>query len=412
MKGKVLRIAIAVAALAALAAIPASTQVAQTSSQAASSQSSGNLPLILLVNRLELSRSQMETVRTTIENLLAQGNVLSQKEASFESDMIAFNGTAEELDTRLAAFSADMKAAREDFRKQAAAAVDTLEETLTMKQGKILIEAFPGLMARLDALSSSATAAASQAMAPSAVVVATNQPGAMMVQRGQVAGMAMPGQAAAQTTASSTQNPGTMAAGSSGCVMMQSGSMGMMQGGQTPAAPTTQTMPSAPTSTTQSAAAGQTGCAMMQGGPMSATQSGQAQASQASQDATSVASKIQAMADRLRERLANRVGASSATSTASQTAAPAAAAATPAPAATAACPMMGAAGASSRAATVSAQAGQAVAEGAAADFGTLTVSLSSDDSSSVATPLGLGPRVIDWLERLAHVLEMKLAAMP
>jgi len=176
MKGKMLRIALAVAVLGALAAIPASTQVPQTSSQTLTGRSGGDLPLVLLVNRLELSRGQMETLRTTIRELLAQRDVLDQKRAAFEQEMIAFNGTAEELDARIASFDADMAAVHVALREKTTGAVDTLKETLTMKQGEILMNALPGLMGRVEAASSRA-----QATMPRAVSSAGMQRGRIAV---------------------------------------------------------------------------------------------------------------------------------------------------------------------------------------------------------------------------------------
>ncbi|MCX6099846.1 MAG: hypothetical protein NTV92_00145, partial [Candidatus Bipolaricaulota bacterium] len=195
MKGKALRVVLVLAVLGALAAIPASTQVLQASSQTAGDRAGGNLPLVLLVNRLELSRAQMETLRTTISGLLAQRDVLDQKRAAFEQQMIAFNGTAEELDARLATFSAEMKTVRAAFQEKVSTAVDTLKETLTMKQGEILTNAFPGLMGRLDAASAQAADVVPQAMSS----------GGMMMMRGQIGVMQN------SAKASSTTTPATVA---------------------------------------------------------------------------------------------------------------------------------------------------------------------------------------------------------
>ncbi|MCX6100173.1 MAG: hypothetical protein NTV92_01870 [Candidatus Bipolaricaulota bacterium] len=45
------------------------------------------------------------------------------------------------------------------------------------------------------------------------------------------------------------------------------------------------------------------------------------------------------------------------------------------------------------------------------DFGTLTISLSGDARLASVSAVGGGQRLVDWLERLVQVLELKLAAM-
>jgi hypothetical protein len=375
MKGKALRVALVLAVLGALAAIPASTQVLQASSQTAGDRAGGNLPLILLVNRLELSRAQMETLRTTVSGLLAQRDVLDQKRAAFEQEMIAFNGTAEELDARLATFNAEMKTARATFQGQVSGAVDTLKETLTMKQGEILMNALPGLMGRLDAASAQAAGVVLQAMPSRVPSTAADQIGAMMMQRGQMGVVQSSGQASSTVptpaTASTVVTP-----------QAQTGSMADMSGSQT-------------------------GCTMMQSGQMGTMmQVGQAQSAQATEGASGgVVGKIQSMAQRIRERIAGRLGAATNESVPSTTTSPSAAAAV------SPCPMMGT--------MMPSPAGAGSAQGIASssevgnpdDFGTFTISLSgAAPTASVNTAAG-GQRLLDWLERLVQVLELKLAAM-
>jgi hypothetical protein len=375
MKGKALRVALVLAVLGALAAIPASTQVLQASSQTAGDRAGGNLPLLLLVNRLELSRAQMETLRTTIGGLLAQRDALDQKRAAFEQEMIAFNGTAEELDARLATFNAEMKTARATFQGQVSGAVDTLKETLTMKQGEILMNAFPGLMGRLDAASAQAAGVMLQAMPSGVPSTATDQIGAMMMQRGQMGVVQSSGQAS-----STMATPATASAVVTS--QAQSGSMSGMN-------------------------AGQTGCTMMQSGQMGTMmmQSGQAPNAQTIEGVSGVVGKIQSMAQRIRERITGRLGAATTESVPSTTTSRSAAAAV------SPCPMMG----TMMPLTASAGSAQGVASssevGNPDDFGTLMISLSgAAPTASVNTAAG-GQRLVDWLERLVQVLELKLAAM-
>ena len=358
MKGKALRVVLVLAVLGALAAIPASTQVLQASSQTANDRAGGNLPLVVLVNRLELSRAQMETLRTTISELLAQRDVLDQKRAAFEQQMIAFNGTAEELDARLATFNAEMKAARAALQEHVSAAVNTLKETLTMKQGEILTNAFPGLMGHLDAASVQAAGVVPQAMSS----------GGTMMMRGQIGVMQSSAQASSATTPSAT----VATAATAVTPQAQTGSMAGMSGGQT-------------------------GCTMMQ--------SGQASNAQTNEGTSGVVGKIQSVAQRIRDRIAGRLGAATTETSPSTTVSPSAAAAN------SPCPMMG----TMMPSTARADSAQGVASssevGSPDDFGTLTVSLSGDAPMPSVSAVGGGQRLVDWLERLVKVLELKLAAM-
>jgi hypothetical protein len=358
MTGKVWRVALVLAVLGALAAIPASTQVLQASSQTAGDRAGGNLPLVVLVNRLELSRAQMETLRTTISGLLAQRDVLDQKRAAFEQQMIAFNGTAEELDARLATFNAEMKTARAAFQEQVSAAVNTLKETLTMKQGEILTNAFPGLMGHLDAASVQAAGVVPQAMSS----------GGTMMMRGQIGVMQSSAQASSATPPSAT----VATAATAVTPQAQTGSMAGMSGAQT-------------------------GCTMMQ--------SGQASNAQTNEGTSGVVGKIQSVAQRIRDRIAGRLGASTTETSPSTTVSPSAAAAI------SPCPMMG----TMMPSTARADSAQGVTSssevGSPDDFGTLTISLSGDAPMASVSAVGGGQRFVDWLERLVKVLELKLAAM-
>jgi hypothetical protein len=196
MKGKAVRIVLVVALLGALAAIPASTQGLLGQAQSSSDEAGVNLPMVLLVNRLELSRQQMETLLSTINGLLDQTAVLDQKRDAFEQEMIAFSGTAEELDVRLAAFRTQMKTARTALDDEMAAAISTLTDTLTMKQGEILTAAFPGIVGRLHAASSDSTSVAPQARSADLRATVAGQNGRAMMRRGQASMMSPSSQTA------------------------------------------------------------------------------------------------------------------------------------------------------------------------------------------------------------------------
>jgi hypothetical protein len=144
MKKKVVRTVLLVAVFGALAAIPASTQ-ALRGTTSSSDDAGVDLQMVLLVNRLELSRQQMETLHSAILGLVEKSNVLGGKRSAFEQEMIAFSGTAEELDVRLAAYRQEMKTARDALHQDQIAAIDTVKDTLSMKQGEILTAAYPGI---------------------------------------------------------------------------------------------------------------------------------------------------------------------------------------------------------------------------------------------------------------------------
>jgi len=237
------------------------------------------------------------------------------------------------------------------------------------------MNAFPGLMGRLDAASAQAAGVLLQAMPSGVPSTATDQIGAMMMQRGQMGVVQSSGQASS-----------TMA---------------------TPATASTVVTPQAQTGSMAGMSAGQTGCTMMQSGQMGTVmmQSGQAPNAQTTESVSGVVGKIQSMAQRVRERIAGRLGAANAGSTPSMTTSPSAAAAV------SPCPMMGTM-VPSTASAGSAQGAVSSSEvGNPDDFGTLTISLFGAAPTASANTAAGGQRLVDWLERLVQVLELKLAAM-
>lgn len=144
MKGRRVRIVTLVLLLAAIAAIPASTQVLFRSGGA--DDDSVNVGMLVLVNRMELTLEQMEEISGVLEGILAEREALELRRAEFEEDMIAFDGTAEELDEILEAFQAETQEQIELARSEAEEAIDRIKEILTAKQGELLDEIFPGFL--------------------------------------------------------------------------------------------------------------------------------------------------------------------------------------------------------------------------------------------------------------------------
>jgi len=150
MRGKRIRIASVVVLLGLIAAIPASTQVL---SGAGEDEVEGvNLSLLVLVNRMELTREQMEEIHGLLAGLLEERDALELRRAELEQEMIAFNGTAEELDEILEAFRAETEAQVQAAYEHAEDAIDRIKEILTMKQGEIFAEFLPGLLGNRGAV--------------------------------------------------------------------------------------------------------------------------------------------------------------------------------------------------------------------------------------------------------------------
>jgi hypothetical protein len=144
MRGRRLRIASVVVLLGLIAAIPASTQVLFGAEE--DEVEGVNLPLLVLVNRMELTREQMEEIHGLLAGLLEERDALKLRRAELEQEMIAFNGTAEELDEILEAFRAETEEQVQAASQHAEDVIDRIKEILTLKQGEILAEFLPGFL--------------------------------------------------------------------------------------------------------------------------------------------------------------------------------------------------------------------------------------------------------------------------
>jgi hypothetical protein len=106
--------------------------------------------LVVLVNRLELDGQQMAAMHAILTGIAStQEQAKAAREAlhdAFEAEMIAFEGTSEELDECLAAFREQTSALQEEFAESREAMIEALKETLTFEQGEILMKAMPQLL--------------------------------------------------------------------------------------------------------------------------------------------------------------------------------------------------------------------------------------------------------------------------
>ena len=139
---KMTRILPLVALVALVAAIPASTQV--VSGDAADSETA-NLPLLIAVNRMELTQEQMVEIHSILQGVLEGRESQDDALATLQEEMIAFQGTAEELDAILEAHRTEALEKAESQREALSEAIDQIKGILTLKQG----EALSGSLGRL-----------------------------------------------------------------------------------------------------------------------------------------------------------------------------------------------------------------------------------------------------------------------
>ena len=141
---KIPKILSMVIVVALIAAIPASTQIMTGIRDTTSDEN--NLPLLILVNRLELSEDQMDVLDDILRGLIAEKDAVEAAAADFELAMIDFNGTGEELDAMLATFREEQVASGEALRESIETSLDEVRDLLSINQGLILQEEFPQLM--------------------------------------------------------------------------------------------------------------------------------------------------------------------------------------------------------------------------------------------------------------------------
>ena len=140
---KMIRVLPLVALVALIAAIPASTQVVSGDEAV---EETANLPMLIAVNRMELTQEQMVQIHSILKGLLDGRELQEDARATLQDEMIAFQGTAEELDAILEAHRADGMEAAAAQREAFADAIDQIKGILTLKQGEALSGALGGLL--------------------------------------------------------------------------------------------------------------------------------------------------------------------------------------------------------------------------------------------------------------------------
>lgn len=127
--------------LGLLVVIPGSTQM-QTSSEEVGPSDATSLRLLIAINRLELTQSQMRQVHDILAGLLDEATALEADRDAFAQEMLLFSGSADELNARLTSFAEQMKDKAASLQESAQGALDEIKGILTVKQGEILRESF------------------------------------------------------------------------------------------------------------------------------------------------------------------------------------------------------------------------------------------------------------------------------
>ncbi|MCK4681483.1 hypothetical protein KAT59_00470, partial [Candidatus Bipolaricaulota bacterium] len=97
---KKVRLTLSLALIAGLLAIiPASAQI--ETSKEGSKSGTGNLPLLITINRMELTPTQMQEIRDILAGVLSEADTLKADRDAFTQEMLEFNGSADELDALL-----------------------------------------------------------------------------------------------------------------------------------------------------------------------------------------------------------------------------------------------------------------------------------------------------------------------
>jgi ElaB/YqjD/DUF883 family membrane-anchored ribosome-binding protein len=121
-----------------LAVIPASAQV--KASPEGGTSGTGNLQLLITINRMELSPTQMQEIHDILAGVLSEADTLKADRDAFTQEMLEFNGSTDELDAMLETFQEQMKDKTASVRESMQGALDEIKGILTIKQGEILSE--------------------------------------------------------------------------------------------------------------------------------------------------------------------------------------------------------------------------------------------------------------------------------
>lgn len=136
---KKVRLTLSLALVAGLLAIiPASAQI--DTSTKGSKSGTENLQLLITINRMELTPTQMQEILDILAGVLSEADTLKADRDAFTQEMLEFNGSADELDALLATFREQVKGRATSLQESAQGILDEIKGILTIKQGEILRE--------------------------------------------------------------------------------------------------------------------------------------------------------------------------------------------------------------------------------------------------------------------------------
>ncbi|MDD5263788.1 MAG: hypothetical protein PHU43_03030 [Candidatus Bipolaricaulis sp.] len=140
---------IALAVVVVMIPVLATTFSNNGTTTAPSATSDVSLDLVLLVNRMELTKDEMQALHDVLVDLAGQREALEtaleEKRIAFETEMLAFSGTSDELDARLEAHRTEIRTLVESTRDAAVAAYEKVGDLLTYNQGMLLEQVLPRL---------------------------------------------------------------------------------------------------------------------------------------------------------------------------------------------------------------------------------------------------------------------------
>ncbi len=122
-----------------LVVIPGSTQI-QASPEEVSPSDTMSLRLLIAINRMKLSPTQMQEIHDILAGVLSEADALKTDRDAFAQEMLLFSGSADKLNARLTSFAEQMKDKAASLQERAQGALDEIKGILTVKQGEILRE--------------------------------------------------------------------------------------------------------------------------------------------------------------------------------------------------------------------------------------------------------------------------------
>jgi len=137
-------------------------RAAVTASSDPNTVGAADIPMLVLIDRLQLSRDQMQKVHDILTQLLDEATAFQTKNQALANDLVTFNGTEEELNQKLSSYKSDLGTPLRDAIKQ-------LGDVLTYRQGKLLQQTLKARLARLaDSLAAVRSAAPALESTPGA----------------------------------------------------------------------------------------------------------------------------------------------------------------------------------------------------------------------------------------------------